>query len=357
MTTGSGLPRTEAGEKNMKAAVFYGKQDIRIEDIPMPKVGDDDVLIRVKACGVCGTDVHIYHGDQGSADVVPPRVLGHEFSGMVEEVGKNVTEFQPGDRVCADPNKLCGACYYCRSGIGHFCEHMTIYGVSENGGFAQFCSVNKSQVLKLAAWTAYHEGAMAEPVSCCLHGMDMCNIKSGQKVAVIDGGMIGLIMIQLAVIAGASRVALIEPVEGKREMGEKLGAAVCIDPASQDVRGELEKSGIDRLDAVIECVGLPETMEQAIELAGRKSVAMLFGLSSPEATITVKPFDLFRREVDIKASYINPYTIDRAAELINSRRIDVGFMQCDPLPLERLADAVSDPELRRQGKLIIDPAL
>lgn len=341
----------------MKAAVFYGKYDIRVEDIPIPRVGDDDVLIRVKACGVCGTDVHIYNGDPGSAEVVPPRILGHEFSGVVEKVGKNVTEFKPGDRVCADPNKLCGGCYYCRSGIGHFCENMIGYGTSGDGAFAEFCSVKKSQVLKIADTTTFTEGAMAEPVSCCLHGVDMCNIKSGDKVAVIGGGMIGLIVLQLASIAGATKVALIEPVEGKRRMGKELGATVCIDPASKDVEKELKEHGIDRLDAVIECVGLPKTMEQAIQIAGNKSVAMLFGLASPEDTITIKPYDLFRKEVDVKASYINPYTIDRAVELIDSRRIDVGFMQCEPLPLERLVDAVSDLELRKQGKLIIDPAL
>lgn len=341
----------------MKAAVYYGIHDLRVEDVSMPQVGDDDVLIKVKASGVCGTDVHIYNGDPGAAEIVPPRILGHEFAGQVEKVGKNVTEFKPGDRVCVDPNKLCGGCYYCRSGIGHFCEHMIGYGTSVSGGFAEYCAVNKSQVLKLYDTTTYEEGAMAEPVSCCLHGVDLCNIQSGSKAVVIGGGMIGLIALQLLQIAGASRVALVEIVEGKRKMGEKLGAAVCIDPSAQDVETELKKAGIDRVEAVVECVGNPKTMELALEIAGKKSVAMLFGLTSPDDTISVKPFDIFRKEVDIKASFINPYTIDRAAELINERKIDVGFMQCEPLPLERLVDAVSDMELRKQGKLIINPEL
>lgn len=341
----------------MKAAVYYGIHDIRVEDVPMPEIGGDDVLIKVKAAGVCGTDVHIYNGDPGATEIFPPKILGHEFAGQIEKVGGNVTEFKPGDRVCVDPNKLCGSCYYCRSGIGHFCEHMIGYGTSNNGGFAEYCAVNKSQVLKLYDTTTYEEGAMAEPVSCCLHGVDMCNIRPGSKAVVIGGGMIGLITLQLLKAAGASQVALVEIVEGKRKMGEKLGAAVCIDPSAQDVEEELKKAGIDRVEAVVECVGNPKTMELALKIAGNKSVAMLFGLTSPDETITVKPFDIFKKEVDIKASYINPYTIDRAAELINSRMIDVGFMQCEPLPLERLADAVSDMELRKRGKLVINPEL
>lgn len=341
----------------MKAAVYYGIHDIRVEDVPMPEIGGDDVLIKVKAAGVCGTDVHIYNGDPGATEIFPPKILGHEFAGQIEKVGGNVTEFKPGDRVCVDPNKLCGSCYYCRSGIGHFCEHMIGYGTSNNGGFAEYCAVNKSQVLKLYDTTTYEEGAMAEPVSCCLHGVDMCNIRPGSKAVVIGGGMIGLITLQLLKAAGASQVALVEIVEGKRKMGEKLGATVCIDPSAQDVEEELKKAGIDRVEAVVECVGNPKTMELALKIAGNKSVAMLFGLTSPDETITVKPFDIFKKEVDIKASYINPYTIDRAAELINSRMIDVGFMQCEPLPLERLADAVSDMELRKRGKLVINPEL
>ncbi len=196
----------------MKAAVFYGKHDIRIEERPTPAPGPEDVLIRVMACGVCGTDVHIFEGDKGAADCEPPKILGHEFAGRVEAVGKNVDKVKAGDKVCVDPNVLCGRCYYCHSGIGHFCENMIGVGTTVDGAFAEYCCVDQRAVIAIGNDTPYELGAMAEPVACCLHGADMCNIRPGSIAAVIGGGMIGLIMLQLVKLAGASRVALLEPV-------------------------------------------------------------------------------------------------------------------------------------------------
>ena len=156
----------------MKSAVFYGKHDLRVEESAKPAVGRRDVLINVKACGVCGTDVHIYEGDKGAADVTPPTILGHEFAGVVEAVGSDVTGFKPGDRVCIDPNHPCGCCEPCRDGINHYCEHMTGYGTTVNGGFAEYCSVDMQQVYKLGDHTSFEQGAMTEPVACCLHGIE-----------------------------------------------------------------------------------------------------------------------------------------------------------------------------------------
>ena len=227
----------------MKSAVFYGKHDLRVEESAKPAVGRRDVLINVKACGVCGTDVHIYEGDKGAADVTPPTILGHEFAGVVEAVGSDVAGFKPGDRVCIDPNHPCGCCEPCRDGINHYCEHMTGYGTTVNGGFAEYCSVDMQQVYKLGDHTSFEQGAMTEPVACCLHGIDMCNIKPGSTVVVIGGGMIGLLMMQLAKNAGATKVVLLEPVESKREVALKLGADLAIDSIHEDVPARLKQEG------------------------------------------------------------------------------------------------------------------
>ena len=339
----------------MKSAVFYGKHDLRVEESPKPSVGPHDVLIQVKACGVCGTDVHIYEGDKGAAAVTPPTILGHEFSGVVAEVGGAVTRCKPGDRVCIDPNCYCGACTPCRSGVAHFCEHMIGYGTTTNGGFAEYCAVNERQVYQLGAHTSFEQGAMAEPVACCLHGLDMCEIRPGHQVVVIGGGMIGLLMLQLARLAGAAKVALLEPVAGKREVGKSLGADVCIDPLHEDVQAVLRAHGIDWVNTVIECVGRPSTIEQAIEIAGNKAVVMMFGLTRPDETIAVKPFEIFQKELVLKASYLNPYTQQRALDLIDSGRLDVQSMIHEVCGLDRLADILHDPALRAAGKYIISP--
>lgn len=339
----------------MKSAVFYGKHDLRVEEHEMPKVGPKDVLIQVKACGVCGTDVHIYEGDKGAAEVTPPTILGHEFSGVIAEVGSEVTNYKAGDRVCIDPNCYCGACEPCRNGVVHYCEHMIGYGTTVNGGFAEYCAVNERQVYKLGDNTSFEQGAMTEPVACCLHGMDMCEIRPGHQVVVIGGGMIGLLMLQLSRLAGAAKVALLEPVESKREVGKKLGADICIDPIHEDVKARLKEEGMTWVNTVIECVGRPSTIEQAIDIAGNKAVVMMFGLTKPDETISVKPFEIFRKELVLKASYINPYTQKRALDLIDSGRLDVSSMVYEVAGLDKLADILSRPELRAKGKYIISP--
>lgn len=339
----------------MKSAVFYGKHDLRVEEHEMPKVGPKDVLIQVKACGVCGTDVHIYEGDKGAAEVTPPTILGHEFSGVIAEVGSEVTNYKAGDRVCIDPNCYCGACEPCRNGVVHYCEHMIGYGTTVNGGFAEYCAVNERQVYKLGDNTSFEQGAMTEPVACCLHGMDICEIRPGHQVVVIGGGMIGLLMLQLSRLAGAAKVALLEPVESKREVGKKLGADICIDPIHEDVKARLKEEGMTWVNTVIECVGRPSTIEQAIDIAGNKAVVMMFGLTKPDETISVKPFEIFRKELVLKASYINPYTQKRALDLIDSGRLDVSSMVYEVADLDELADILSNPELRAKGKYIISP--
>lgn len=339
----------------MKSAVFYGKHDLRVENSPMPNVGPEDILIQVKACGICGTDVHIYEGDKGAAEVTPPTILGHEFSGVIAEVGSNVTKYKVGDRVCIDPNCYCGKCDFCRNGIAHYCTDMIGYGTTVNGGFAEYCSVNQRQVYKLGDNTTFEQGAMTEPVACCLHGMDMCNIHPGSNVVVIGGGMIGLLMLQLSKLAGAARVALLEPVESKRVVAKKLGADILIDPINENVEEELKKAGMTWVNTVIECVGKTATIQQAIDIVGNKGTVMMFGLTKPDDTIAVKPFQIFQKEIELKSSFINPYTQKRALDLIDSGRLDVSSMVYAVESLENLADILSSPELRAKGKYIISP--
>lgn len=339
----------------MKSAVFYEKHNLKVEESPIPVIGDNDVLVEVKACGVCGTDVHIYEGDEGAAPVTPPTILGHEFSGIVTKVGKNVVSCNVGDRVSIDPNCYCGTCDPCRNGVAHYCENMIGYGTTVNGGFAEYCAVNERQIYKLGKNTSFEQGAMAEPVACCLHGIDMCEIQPGHQVVVIGGGMIGLLMIQLAKLAGAAKVALLEPVQSKREIGRNIGADVCIDPLTEDVSEVLKENDMNWINTVIECVGRVDTIEKAIEIAGNKAVVMMFGLTKPEEKITVKPFEIFQKELVLKSSYINPYTQKRALDLIDSGRLDVESMIYEVCGLEQLEDILSKPELRANGKYIISP--
>lgn len=338
----------------MKAAVFYGAKDLRITEVETPKVtAATDVMIKVHACGICGTDIHILEGDEGAAPTPSGTVLGHEFSGEVIAVGDRVKTVKAGDRVCVDPNQLCGTCDYCRGGIGHFCENMIGIGTTVNGGFAEYCVVPESQVYKVGTRISYEQAAMTEPVACCLHGIDMCDIEPGATVAIIGGGMIGLILLQLAKLSGASKLIMIEPLEEKRRIAESLGACITIDPFNQDVKAVLEENGISRIQTVIECVGSPKTMEQAIDIAGKKSTVMLFGLTKPKDEISVKPFEIFKKEITVKASYINPYTQKRALTLIENGKIDVASMIYKTIGLDELPSVLADRQKRSLGKYIV----
>lgn len=339
----------------MKAGVFLGENNLKIMEIDKPIPKPNEVLIKVMACGICGTDVHIFCGDGGCFPTPSGTVLGHEFSGIVESVGASVKNFKSGDRVCVDPNRLCGECFYCKNGIGHFCEEMTGIGTGVNGGFAEYCSVPQSQVYKIGDSTSYEAAAMTEPVACCVHGIDMCDISCGDTVAIIGGGMIGMIMLQLAKISGAGKLIMVEPVEQKREIAKKLGADLCIDPLKENVKEVLINNNIDRISCVIECVGKTQTIEQAIDIAGQKSVVMMFGLTAPEDTITVKPFEIFKKEIVLKSSFINPYTQSRALELIDNNKIDVTSIVYGHEGLDKLPEILSKPKLRAKGKFIINP--
>ena len=206
----------------MKSAVFYGRHDLRLEDRPIPDPEPEEVLIQIQACGVCGTDVHIYEGDPCTAEITSPTILGHEFSGIITAAGSEVKKFRTGDRVCIDPNRYCGACDFCRNREVHLCERMIGYGTTEHGGFAEYCTVHQSQVYRLGDNTTFEQGAMAEPAACCLHGIELCGLRPGHQVVIIGGGMAGTLMLQLAKLAGASKAAVLEPVAEKRN-GDNAG--------------------------------------------------------------------------------------------------------------------------------------
>lgn len=338
----------------MRAAVFHGKNDIRVEEVKQPVPGPGEVVIKVKACGVCGTDMHIYEGAEGAATCNPPTILGHEFSGVVSETGPDVTDLKVGDRVCIDPNDTCGRCYYCKIGKAHFCENMVGIGTTTDGGFAEYCVVREKQAYRFGSHLSFEEAAMAEPVACCLHGMDLTQVKPGQTVMIIGGGTIGLIMLQLAKLSGASTLIVLEPVASKRELAKKLGADVAVDPLSQDVKEVLNSYSIKSVDATIECVGLKSTMEDAIRYVSKGGTAMLFGLTNPSCEIPLKPFDVFRREITIKSSFINPYTQARAVSLIESGKINVNELITDRLNLKDITK-VFGQDFKTSGKIVINP--
>lgn len=335
-----------------RALVYHGPKDIRVEDVEVPGIGDTDVLIKIKYCGVCGTDIHIYSGDGGAFEVTPPLIMGHEFSGIVEKVGAKVTKVKAGDLVTVDPNHMCGECYYCKNAMEQFCEHVIGIGTTTDGGFAQYQVVCEKQVFKFEEGMDPLIASMTEPVSCCLHGIDLCNIKLGDEVLVIGGGPIGLIMLQLAKMAGASKIILSEPVAEKREMGLRLGADLAINPLEENLKAVL-KENCKNINVVIECVGNVKTIDTAIQCAGNGATVMMFGLTGPGTNLSIDPEVVFKKELKLTSSFINPYTFERSIAILQSGKLNVTDMISDVIPLEDCVKAFEDESYRRKGKVVI----
>lgn len=342
----------------MKATYFLGNQQFETREVELRRPAPDEVVLSVAACGICGTDVHIYHGDKGSAEVTPPVVLGHELAGVVAETGCAVTELRVGDRVTVDPNIYCGSCHFCAIGKKQHCEHLTAIGVNRDGGFAEKCVVPAKQCRKIDSALPLRYFAMTEPLACCLHGIDLLSIRAGDTVCVIGDGAIGLIMLQLARLSGASKVILSSRKDNRREIAEELGADAVINPMKGDLREQLmDVVGRPGVDVVIECVGKVQATEQAFSIADRGAKIMLFSVPSAGARYSLALEDVFQKELKIYGSFINPDTQERAAGLIASGRIRLDRIITHSYPMEKLEEAIHMQMSGDSIKVIIEPGV
>ena len=340
----------------MNGSYFLGNQSFEVRPLPDQEPGPGCVRVRVAACGVCGTDVHIYHGGKGSADVKPPVVLGHEFSGVVEALGPGVDTLALGDHVTVDPNMYCGKCHYCRIGKKQLCTGLQAYGVNLNGGFAETCVVKQEQCYRLFPSVPLKYGAMTEPLACAVHGIVRANIRHGDTVCVLGGGAVGLMMVQLARMAGASQVLLSEPVAMRREIGLQVGADAAIDPVNEDLAARVrEITGLPGVDVVIECVGNAIAMKQAFQICKRGTTILLFAVHPVDELDQFSPFDIYNKELNIVGSLINPDTHDRAVSLINHGRIQLEPLLTHFFPMDQLEQAILTQMGSESIKVLVEP--
>lgn len=324
----------------MRAAIFGGPNDLLIKDYTLSKPGDDQILLEVERCGLCGTDFHIF---KGHAPSNPPMIPGHEYVGIVRETGSSVKDVKPGDHVAVDPNIYCGKCKYCRTGNVQFCENLKALGVTLNGGFAQYSLVPAGQVYLLPNDFSFASAAFAEPLSCCVHGMDQAAVKHGESVAIVGGGTIGLLMLQLVKISGAGKIILLEPVEFKRKKAYELGADYVFDPYAKGALDEITELTSGGPDVVIECVGNSAAAELSLSLPKKGGRTVIFGLSSSHDKVTINLQEMFHRELTIKSSLLNPFTFSRSIELLITGKIDTGLFNPVISNLEGINKILSEP--------------
>lgn len=301
----------------MKAASLFGIGDLRIVDRDVPEISENEILIRVGACGICGTDLHFYKGEW---KVKTPLILGHEFSGIVTEVGSKVKDIRVGDHVVAEPNILCGKCKYCRmSGRNFFCENIQTIGVTVDGALAEYVKAPAQNIYRIPYEMPLEEAALIEPLACIIRGFDNLGIPLGSSVAIVGTGPIGLLMIQVVKHYGASKVFAIDIAEDRLKLAHELGATLVVNPMQQDSEKAIRDAtnGLGA-DISIECVGSSSAIEAAFRLIRRGGRLLIFGVAPEQDVWHVKPFELYDKEASIFASYRSPYTFQRAVELASS---------------------------------------
>ena len=334
----------------MKYALLHGVRDLRIEDKPIPEREADRVLIKIFACGICGTDVLIYNGKISTKFPYSP---GHECSGIVQSVGKNIKHIEVGDRVAVDPNHNCGFCYYCRRGYPHLCENLKTIKVKSNGGFAEYISVPEKIVHRIPDNISFEEAGLIETLSCCIHIIGEADIEFGDVVVIIGGGAMGLVLLQLVRQQGAGLIVLSEPVEFKRKLALKLGADIVVDPINQNLVSSVREISKYGANVVIEGIGLPETIEQSFEILAKKGTLVLPGLCPEDKTVNIYPYQITKNEIIIKGTFLNPFSFARAVTQIS--KINGKDLITGSYPLDAIVQAMEEAEKGNQIKIIIKP--
>lgn len=336
----------------MKAFLFSepGKGSITEKNLREP--GPNEVRIKVAACGVCGTDMRIWRGLEPSARGI---TLGHEYAGEIVAVGEKVSGYSVGDRVVVDPNIYCYSCEYCLNGEVNLCENLKALGVDIDGGFAQFSLVPTTQLQKIPESLSFEEAAFVEPVACALNGIDRAEIQPGQSVMIIGAGPIGLLMVQLARLRGASKVMLSEKVAWRRRMALELGADEVYDPSESSLTQQISLK--DRPKVVIECVGHPATQAESIKLVKRGGTVILFGDGHENESFSVGSFEFYYKNLTVRGAALNPFTQGRAMELIAGKRIDVAALISRVIPLEVLPGLLEQGYGENDVKVIVTPNL
>lgn len=323
----------------MKAIIFQemGKYEYKI-NYPKPEPGEQDVVVEVEQCGLCGTDVHIYEGEFGANF---PVIIGHEFSGTVKEVGDDVEKFSLGDRVAVNPNTVCNRCEFCRGGQENLCITLPGLGVNSDGGFAEYASVPERCIYHIPDKLSFSAAAFTEPLSCAIHGTDLANIDSGDDVLILGSGPTGLLLMQLAKISGAGRVISTAKRDKRLEVARQLGATSTINITQEDLIDSVKEiSDSKGMDIVIEAVGSEATMKRSVELARPGGRIVWFGVTSPDLEVPIKPFEVYRKELTIRGSFVNPYTTERAIDLLVEGNINTDELVTHRFGLDQFEEAM-----------------
>lgn len=340
----------------MKAVVYDEPKKFSIRELDTPECGEKQVLIKVKVCGICKTDIHIHNGQFISQF---PLTNGHEFTGVIEAVGSKVKAFKPGDRVVADNTVLCGECYYCRRNQPLYCENFYSLGCTGPGGFAEYVAVNNDKVFKISDRLSFDEAAFTEPTACAVHGMDRIDMQCGDNVLMFGAGPTGIILAQLLKHGGAGKVVVAAPSKFKLDVLNKLGIEDTIKiERNDDSKNEklIKEKCPQGYDIIIDATGSPIMIESCFKYAKKGSKIVIYGVCNETDRISISPYDVFINEYKIIGSFAQTHCYDRAINALETGIVKVKDLVSHSFSLDDYGKALETVMSGKDSiKVLINP--
>ena len=341
------MPGPGGGGRAVRAVVFHEPGRFSVDEVPDPVAGPRQVVVRVEAVGICGTDVHVLDGE--FAPTRYPIIPGHETSGVVESVGSEVHEVSPGHRVSVDPTLFCGECQYCTAGRSNLCERWDGSGVARtNGSTAELTVAPVRNVHRLPDGVDLALAALVEPLSCAIHGYDLLPRRMGEHYLVYGAGTMGLMMAQLAPRAGAATVTVVDRLAERLATARQVGVERVATSAD-----DVQRAG--GWDVVIDCTGAPAAIEDGLSRVRRGGTFQQFGVAPADATATFSPFRIYNDEISVVGSMAELRSYARAVEMFAAGALDAASMVSHAFPLEGYGDAVAMFRRGEGRKLQIRP--
>lgn len=349
-------------KNDMKAAVYLGNDNMEIRTVSVPEVDEDSALLRVKSCAVCGSDIRIFHS--GNSRVTPPAILGHEISGEIVKVGKNVTKVKVGDRVAIGADVPCGECFFCKSGIGNNCQINYAMGYQFPGGFAEYLLLNKTvmnfgPVTKIPDHVSFDEAALAEPLACVLNALELAPIKLNDTVVLIGAGPIGLMIAEVAKNMGAAKVIVINRSLPRLETAKKLRLAdeIICNKDTDGVEEVLALTGGLGANVVFTANPSPASQAAAVKMAvNRGKVNFFGGLARDNKGVLIDTNTIHYKELFISGAHGSmPQHHELAVNLIASGRINIKKFMTHKFKLDEILTAIKTAEEHSGLRVIVNP--